>query len=132
MLAWNRKSISWVVVGAVLLSSVACARSGRVQDGDENLPPATQNLPELEATPLPLEATAAPTSEEAPQQPTAQAETPQPVTPTEVPPPSPMATLTPAESGPSDQAITQGEELESMLDELDRMNQSADSLEDVP
>jgi hypothetical protein len=44
----------------------------------------------------------------------------------------PTAIQEPTESSLSDQAVTVSEELESMLNELDRMNQSADSLEDVP
>lgn len=125
---WNRNAVSWVVVGMILLSSVACAGGERVRNGDADLPLATQNQPEQEPTVIPSADTAVPASQPAPEQPTEQPETPQPT----AAPLSPTATLAPAESGPSDQVLTQGAELESMLDELDRMNQAADSLEDVP
>ncbi|HOC21954.1 MAG: hypothetical protein GYA30_12485 [Chloroflexi bacterium] len=42
------------------------------------------------------------------------------------------ATQLPSEGGVSEESVAGGDELEDRLNELDRMNQSADTLEDVP
>jgi len=42
------------------------------------------------------------------------------------------ATQLPSEGGVSEEGVAGGDELEDRLNELDRMNQSADNLEDVP
>jgi|GEM_PF-1187901 len=54
----------------------------------------------------------------------------QPATSTALSPSS--ATQLPSEGGVSEESVAGGDELENRLNELDRMNQSADTLEDVP
>ena len=119
----NNKSVGWLILSAVLLSSLACARGGQIQGGGSNaLPPPTQSQASEQA-PLATMTTAstAPVSTEAPRQPTQAAATRPP-------------TLTPGstKNGLSDQAKASGDELEEMLNKLNQMNQAADSLTDVP
>jgi hypothetical protein len=124
MFKLTKKAAGWLVVTAVLISTLACQRSGP-QGGEQNtLLPATQVQPagqESTAAPAPTTASAST------QQPTQAAAT-QPSAASLSPTPTPA----PAGAGLSQQLQAQGDELENKLHQLDQMNQSADKLEDVP
>jgi hypothetical protein len=112
------KSGWWLMAGAVFLGCAACTRANRVQGGGRNnLPPTAQIRPsDSEPAANPAPATGTPAGDAIPQQ----------ATPAE-------ATQPPASTQSlSDPATTQGDALEVMLTELERMNQSGDSIADIP